>query len=135
MSNGRFPICMHILTLLAKTDDLLSSEYIAGSINANPALVRKEISSLRQMGLIETREGKNGGSMLAKPAKQIRLSEVYNMVRSSSLLGQSKNTPNPACLVGRQINSHLTELYDEVEQTLIKKLEKQTLESFANKFE
>jgi len=135
MNNSRFPICLHILTLLAKADELLSSEYIAGSINANPALVRKEISNLHQLGFITTREGKKGGSALAKPAKQIKLSDVYSMVRSGPLLGRSKNEPNPSCIVGRQINKHLIDLYDDVEQTLVKKLEKQTLQSFVDKFE
>jgi DNA-binding IscR family transcriptional regulator len=65
--NGQFQIAVHILTLLSKQpDELLSSDYIAGSININPVLVRKEISNLRKYGLIDSKEGKAGGYTLKK---------------------------------------------------------------------
>ncbi|MCW3464371.1 Rrf2 family transcriptional regulator [Chitinophaga nivalis] len=135
MNNGRFPISLHILTLLASANgELLSSDYIAGSININPVLVRKEISNLRNRGLVESKEGKNGGSTLARPAGDILLSEIYHAVQQVSLLGNSKNTPNPACLVGKQINQHLDHLYQEIESALVHKLEKITLADFLLQF-
>jgi Rrf2 family protein len=136
MNNGRFAISLHILTLMSRSNgELLSSEYIAGSININPVLVRKEISNLRKFGLVESKEGKNGGSALAKPARQIRLSEIYQAVRQTALLGQNKNSPNPKCEVGKQINTHLQDLYEETEQTLIQRLSKTTLADFSKKFD
>jgi DNA-binding IscR family transcriptional regulator len=70
--NARFQIAIHILTLLDyEQGTLVSSDYIAGSLNTNPALVRKEISNLRNHGLIESKEGKGGGYTLGKPATQI----------------------------------------------------------------
>src|SRR5258708_23065563 len=102
--NGRFPIAVHILTLLSKAgDELLSSDYIAGSININPALARKEISNLRNYGLIISKEGKNGGYSLGKPARQINLADVFMSVKNQPVLGTAKNTPNPDCPVGKQI--------------------------------
>jgi Rrf2 family protein len=135
MNNGRFPISMHILTLMASAEgELLSSDYIAGSININPVLVRKEISNLRNHGLIESKEGKNGGATLARPAEAIRLSEVYHAVQQASLLGNSKNTPNPDCLVGKQIRQHLDQLYLDIEGALLHKLEKMSLADFLRQF-
>lgn len=135
MNNGRFAISLHILTLLAhKAGEWLSSEYIAGSININPVLVRKEISNLREAGLVESREGKNGGTTLALPPAKILLSDVYKAVRQEMLLGRTKNSPNPDCVVGKQINQHLEELYTEVEQTLVQKLGKKTLAEFHKQF-
>src|SRR5258706_12341309 len=110
MNNGRFATSLHIMTLLhLNKDELLSSEYIAGSININPAIVRKEISNLREHGLIESKEGKGGGSSLGKPAKDIKLSYIYNAVRQAPLLGRT-NYPNPHCPVGKQINNNIDEL-------------------------
>jgi len=135
MNNGRFSISVHILTLLATAkEELLSSEWIAGSININPVLVRKELSNLREHGLVISKEGKNGGAQLAKPARDILLSEVYEAVKQSPLLGVAKNTPNPDCLVGRQINQHLDDLYEEVDRALLNKLGQTTLEAFCKKF-
>ncbi|NSL91162.1 Rrf2 family transcriptional regulator [Chitinophaga solisilvae] len=136
MNNARFPISLHILTLMARNKGvLLSSEHIAGSININPVLVRKEISNLRNNGLVESKEGKNGGSTLAKPASDIQLSDIYHAVQQASLLGNSRNHPNPACSVGRQINVHLDNLYQEIEGALLRKLDKMTLEDFSAQFE
>lgn len=136
MSNSRFPISLHILTLLNEAKGgVVSSEYLAGSININPVLVRKEIMNLRKHGFVESKEGKGGGSFLAKSAKDINLGEVYKSVRGSNVLGQSKNEPNPKCPIGRQINQHLDSLYSDAENALIGNLSKQTLADFASKFE
>ena len=134
--NGRFAISMHILTLLAKANgEWLTSDFIAGSININPVLVRKEISNLRNKGLVISREGKNGGSLLAKPAQQIRVSDVFLATRQGAFLGTARNTPNPDCPVGKQINRHLDNLYEEAENALIQKLGDSTLDDFSQKFD
>lgn len=136
MNNARFAISLHILTLLEKSGgELLSSEYIAGSININPVLVRKELSNLRNHGFLQSKEGKNGGSYLAKPAVDISLGDVYVAVRQNSLLGTSKNSPNPQCPVGKQINTHLDELYEVTEHALLKELSGKTLANFSAKFD
>ncbi|MES2457587.1 MAG: Rrf2 family transcriptional regulator [Bacteroidota bacterium] len=133
MNNVQFATAIHILTLLATTEEHLSSAYIAGSININPAMVRKSLSVLSSHGLVETREGKGGGASLAKPADQILLSAVYAVINTAPLLGKT-NQPNPDCLVGRQINSHLLDLYREADQALINKLGTITLANFCNRF-
>jgi len=135
MNNSRFPISLHILTLLDDANGkVVSSEYLAGSININPVLVRKEIMNLRKHGFVDSKEGKGGGSFLAKSAEDINLGEVYKAVKNSNILGQSKNEPNPKCPVGRQINQHLNTLYDDAEKALIENLSRQTLADFALKF-
>jgi len=135
MNNGRFSIALHILVLLDKAKgELLSSEYLAGSININPAMVRKELISLRNHGFVQSKEGKNGGSSLAGSAKDITLGLVYESVRQSSFLGHQKNVPNPLCPVGREINTHLDNLYNDTEKVLIEQLSKQTLADFSQQF-
>ncbi|BAV07880.1 transcriptional regulator, BadM/Rrf2 family [Filimonas lacunae] len=116
-------------------EELVSSEWLAGSININPVLVRKELSNLREHGLVNSKEGKNGGAQLAKPANSILLSEVYMAVKQSPVLGVAKNTPNPECPVGRQINDHLNGLYEEVDQALLEKLQQVSLADFCKKFD
>lgn len=137
MNNARFQISVHILTLLAKAEgEALSSELIAGSININPVLVRKEISVLRKVGMVRSKEGKKGGCFLAKNAQNILLSEVYQAVRQdASVFGKSKNIPNPACPVGRQINQHIEGIYQIADDAILESLGKISLAEFTNKFE
>ncbi|GAA4433834.1 Rrf2 family transcriptional regulator [Ravibacter arvi] len=134
MSNVRFATALHILTLLElNREQFLSSEFIAGSININPAVVRKEISNLRALGLVESKEGKGGGYALGKPASKIALSDVYRSVNDLPLLGRS-NTPNPNCPVGRQINVHLADLFASADTAFLKEIGKITVEDFSKKF-
>jgi Rrf2 family protein len=136
MNSSRFAISVHILTLLESAKgQLLSSDYLASSININPVLVRKELINLRKHGLVASKEGKNGGSYLTKPAKDILLSDVYLAVKQANILGQAKNEPNPKCPVGRQINKHLDTLYNDAEQALLAQLKNTTLQSFADQFD
>lgn len=135
MNNGRFAIALHILTLLDKAKgELLSSDYLAGSININPVLVRKELSNLRNHGFVQSKEGKNGGSSLAVAADKITLGSVYESVKQLSLLGHQKNSPNPKCPVGKNINKHLDNLYNDTELVLINQLNQQTLADFSKRF-
>lgn len=135
MNDRRFSISIHILVLLAKNkEEWMSSDFLAGSMNINPVLVRKELSNLRKHGFVISKEGKNGGSMLANSENDIYLSDVYQIVSSQSILGNSLASPNPKCLVGRQINEHINNLNTEAEKMMIQQLSGITLAEFSNKF-
>lgn len=132
--NGRFPIALHIMTLLCEADGVTSSDYLAGSINVNPVLVRKELSNLIKQGLVISQEGKKGGYQLNQHAKKVTLAHIYQAVKPKSVLGTAKNQPNPACPIGKHINQHINDLYDEVDQSVMQKLTKTDLAEFCKKF-
>jgi Rrf2 family protein len=136
MNNTRFATAIHIMTLLAKSpQEWLTSEWIAGSININPAIVRKEISVLREDGLITSRQGKEGGSQLGKSAEQISISEIYRAVKNTEVLGKKNQNPNPACSVGKEINTHLNTLFEETDQLVTQFLGDKSLKEFSEQFE
>jgi Rrf2 family protein len=89
MNNTRFATAIHILTLLAKDpQEWLTSDWIAGSVNVNPVIVRKELINLKKSGLIESRQGKVGGVRIAKNPEQINISEIYESVKNTEVLGK-----------------------------------------------
>ncbi len=124
------------MTLLAAVKgEYLSSTDIAGSLNINPVLVRKELSELKSHNFIESKEGKHGGVRLLKPAKDIKLSDIFNLVKGNShTLGLAKNDPNPDCPIGRKINDNLNKLYDKIDSRIEQSLKETTLEEFKNLF-
>lgn len=135
MNNTRFATAIHIMTLLAESpQEWLTSEWMAGSININPVIVRKELSVLREVGLIMSRQGKEGGSRLAKKPSDIRISEIYLAVKNTEVLGKRNNNPNPACPVGKEINEHLDTLFSETDQLVLNFLGDKTLQEFLNRF-
>ncbi len=131
MINGRFAISIHILSLLSMEEGL-SSEYIASSININAVLVRKELSRLRKANLIETKEGKNGGSSLACSPKKITLADVYKATYEKPLFNHSKNEPNPRCPMGKKIGEIMDEVNEEAEAALLRKLGSISIEKFTS---
>ncbi|OKS87199.1 RrF2 family transcriptional regulator [Mucilaginibacter polytrichastri] len=133
--NARFQIAVHILTLLYHANgEVYSSDFISGSVNANPALIRKELSNLRKHGLIESKEGKTGGYTLSKSAGLITLADIYNAVKPASPLGLAKNQPHPECLVGKQVNKHISVLYQDIDHNITQQLDSITLADFGKKF-
>ncbi|MGU3373432.1 Rrf2 family transcriptional regulator [Chryseobacterium sp. M5A1_1a] len=136
MNNTRFATAVHIMTLLAKSpQEWLTSEWIAGSINVNPVIVRKEISVLKEAGMITSRQGKVGGTQLAKNAEEITISEIYKAVKNTEVLGKKNQNPNPACSVGKEINTHLNTLFEETDQLVVKFLGDKSLQKFADQFD
>jgi Rrf2 family protein len=135
MNNTRFATAIHIMTLLANApQEWLTSEWLAGSITINPVIVRKELGVLREVGLIISRQGKEGGSRLAKNADAITISEIYLAVKNTEVLGKKNNNPNPACPVGKEINSHLEVLFSETDQLVLNFLGDKTLQEFLDRF-
>ena len=81
MNNLRFATILHILTLLnTSKNQWLSSEWIAGSINVNAVIVRKELALLSKNNFIETRKGKEGGYQLKMEAKNVLLSDLMRLI-------------------------------------------------------
>ncbi|QSB29325.1 Rrf2 family transcriptional regulator [Flavobacterium circumlabens] len=135
MISGKFAITIHILTLLTKfPNDFLSSEFIAGSMNLNPVLVRKEIANLKAHHIVESKEGKNGGTKLLKEASDITLKEIFELTFDNINLGYAKNQPNPDCPVGKKVNQNLSELYADINEKVGLQLKKITLEDFSSQF-
>ncbi|WP_339869311.1 Rrf2 family transcriptional regulator [uncultured Algoriphagus sp.] len=135
MNNTRFATALHILTLLAyKEHEWLSSDWIAGSINVNPVIVRKELGVLMHAGLVKSRKGKEGGYSLDKNSVAITLADIYLTVKTTDVLGKKNLLPNPKCPVGKDINKKLEGLNSVIDQSVIKELQCKTLKNFAENF-
>lgn len=135
MITGKFAITTHILTLLAKfPTEFMASDYIAGSLNIHPVLVRKEIANLKKNNLVESKEGKNGGVRLSVSPSKITLEDIFKITFDKASLGFSKNEPNPECPVGKKINQNLENLYTNLNHTVSQQLQKVSLAEFVEKF-
>lgn len=59
--NGEFCVAVHALVFLNHKASTQSSEALAENICTHPARVRKVMARLKKAGLVETREGSEGG--------------------------------------------------------------------------
>ncbi|MNG07933.1 putative HTH-type transcriptional regulator YwnA [compost metagenome] len=96
--------------------------------------MRKEIANLKAHHIVESKEGKNGGTKLAIDPSNISLKEIFEMTFETINLGYAKNQPNPDCPVGKKINQNLAALYADMNQKVSLQLEGISLEDFSNQF-
>jgi Rrf2 family protein len=115
----RFSVALHALTLLAsQPDEALTSEFIAGSINTNPAFVRRLMGSLRAAGLVTSQPGNRGGWELAADPERLNLAEVRRAVDEGAPFALHAKPPNVQCPVGRNIQRALTGVYARAERAM-----------------
>lgn len=127
-TSSRFAFAVHVLALLSLREGApLSSDMIAGSVNTNPALIRRLLSMLAEAGLTTSQLGAGGGALLARAPDQITLLEVYRAVDDAQLFALHREEPNPACVVGRNIQGVLRGIIDEAQQAMEASLGARTL--------
>ena len=107
--SSRFTVAVHILSLISMSKGVhCTSEWIAGSVNTNPVVIRRVMGKLKNAGFIEIRRG-TGGASLLKPLDEITLLDVYRSVEvvEEGELFQFHEQPNPNCPVGSNIQDVL----------------------------
>ncbi|MRH43284.1 transcriptional regulator [Aquibacillus halophilus] len=128
--SSRFAVGIHILSLIEfNKDGVSSSEYLAGSVNTNPALIRRILGMLKKAGLIEVRPG-IAGSKLARSLSDITLLDVYkavDVVQDNELFSVHDN-PNPKCIVGKNIQDTIIPILSTAQLALEKVLGNVTIE-------
>ncbi|MCT4796047.1 Rrf2 family transcriptional regulator [Exiguobacterium alkaliphilum] len=118
--SSRFAVGIHILTLIEfNKDGVTSSDYLAGSVNTNPALIRKIMAMLKKADLIEVKPGV-AGAKLTKDLTEISLYDVYravSVVEENELFSIHDN-PNPACPVGQNIQTAIEPIFIQAQSTM-----------------
>lgn len=130
--NTQISVAIHILSLLSINDEPISSKYIASSINSNPTLVRKICKFLKNGNLIDSQQGKSGYK-LSKSAYQIALGDVYHLIQEEEHFAKIHQDTNPDCLIGKNIQTALDEIYTEVDLKIIEELNKTTIKDLVTK--
>ncbi len=127
--SSRFTVAVHILSLLGiESSSHFTSEWIAGSVNTNPVIIRRVIGQLKKAGFVNVRPG-TGGTFLAKSLEEITLLDVYRAVDvvEEGELFHFHEEPNPECPVGANIQSVLQLILLHAQSAMEQVLEKVTI--------
>lgn len=109
--NCRFAFAVHVAAVLALTPDQpCTSDWLAGSVNTNPVVIRRILSTLAKAGLVRSVRGSQGGTMLSRPPEAITLLEISRAVDDDEPVALHPQTPNPDCPVGASIVPVLREV-------------------------
>lgn len=118
-SSSRYTVAVHTLLLLEDPDGgWVTSDWIAGSVNTNPVVIRRILSDLSDAGLVDASKGAHGGYRLRRASRTITLWDVYEVMRDEGPFAMHASTPNPRCPIGGRIQEHLGEIYDAAETSM-----------------
>lgn len=135
--SSRLPIAVHILLCLEffKGQYKLTSDFLAGSINVNPVIIRKTLGQLKQAGLVQVEAG-IGGARLARPAEDITLLDVFAAVEGTDRnLFRFHEHPNPDCPVGRNVHGILDSRLSDVSTAMERSLGRVSLRDLLEELE
>ncbi|MDD3206813.1 MAG: Rrf2 family transcriptional regulator [Lachnospiraceae bacterium] len=119
--SSRFTIAIHILACIDtfKDDYKVTSDFLAGSVNVNPVVIRRLLQQLKGAGIINVIRG-SGGAVIAKPLSEITMLDIYNAVDSieNGELFHFHENPNKECPVGRNIHNVLDHKLDQIQTAM-----------------
>ena len=124
---SKFTIAVHIITCIEffKNDYKITSSFLAGSIGANPVIVRNVMGDLKNAGIISISQGKSGIE-LAKPIEKITFFDVYKAVDcvGNEGLFHIHENPNMKCPVGRNIHAVMGKRLEKIQDSMEKEMKK-----------
>ena len=127
---SKFTIAVHVITAIDyfKDHEKVTSNFLAGSVGANPVIVRNVMGNLKEAGIIDISQGKSGIS-LAKRLDDITFYDIYRAVDSVSDEGlfHFHENPNTNCPVGRNIHKAVDEKLLKVQQAMEAEMKQITL--------
>lgn len=128
--SSRFTIALHIFACadVFKDEYKITSDFLAGSINTNPVIIRKILSQLKNAGLITVARG-TGGIELTMDLSEITFFDVYEAVGAveNGDLFHFHDSPNPQCPVGRNIHALLDNKLKAIQSAMEDEMRKFTL--------
>lgn len=128
--SSRFTVALHIFTCVDtfKDDYKVTSDFLAGSINTNPVIIRKILTQLKNAGLITVARG-TGGITVNRPLSEITFYDVYQAIEpvENGDLFHFHEAPNPECPVGRNIHGLLDGKLKEIQNSMEDKMKEYTL--------
>jgi Rrf2 family protein len=124
----QFTVAAHIMAALAyKQGKEISSGTLAESVNADPTFVRKSLSKLSKAGLVVTRRGKSGASVLARPPRQITLLDIYRASAAPPAFAIHSYPVEKRCPVSHHLKECLSGLLSQAQNSFERALARMTL--------
>ncbi len=132
---GWFAAALQILILIERSGGgkVCSSGDLASQLHAHAVFLRRIFARLVRAGIAEAREGRDGGYLLARPAEQITLADVYRALQSNET-GATLPFELPRGLELEHSLCHaFSDIGAEVDASILRTLERHTLAELAGR--
>ena len=126
----QFTVAAHIVAALGYFQgEEISSATLAKSVNADPTFVRKSLSKLSKAGLVVTKRGKSGASVLARPPRQITLLDIYRASGAPPAFAIHSYPADKKCPVSCNLKECMAGVLSQAQYSFERSLAKITLRS------
>ncbi|WP_270302566.1 RrF2 family transcriptional regulator [Baileyella intestinalis] len=124
----KFSSAIHTLILISESPLPMTSDDIAASVGTNASYIRKLTALMKKAGIIDSHRGR-GGFSLAKDPEKVTFAEIYCAVMEVGEIHvfDIHQNPNDSCIVGKNIQPVLGDMFHEMERELSRSLEHMTL--------
>ncbi len=124
----QFAVAAHIMAALGYfPGEEISSTILADSVNADPTFVRKSLSKLSKAGLVVTKRGKSGASVLSRSPRQITLLDIYRASAAPPAFAIHSYPVEKRCPVSCHLKECMSELLSQAQNSFESSLAKITL--------
>ena len=132
---SEFTVAVHGLVYLCHHNAVVySSEVLAENVCTNAARIRKVMGKLRKAGLIERKEGVDGGYVFVKEGAEVKLSMVADALGVSFVSASWKSgNPHMECLIASGMAEVLSEIYQGLNVLCYEKLKDITIADIEQK--
>ncbi len=124
----QFAVAAHIMAALGYFHgEEFSSATLAESVSADHTFVRKSLSKLSKAGLVVTKRGKRGASMLSRSPRQITLLDIYRASAAPPAFAIHSYPVEKKCPVSCHVKECMSKLLSQAQNSFERSLAKITL--------
>lgn len=132
MRNNKLSVAVHIICAIEKFSKLgyeVNSNFLAGSVNTNPAAIRRSVSNLTKANIIYTDNGYHVINF-----DKLSLYDVQKAIDPDGQVLYAHTNGNEQCPVGSKIEGTMTSIYDELQKTIEADMKKKKLSEIIKDF-
>lgn len=131
---SEFCVAVHALVYLNHKGETVRSEALAENICTNPARVRKVMARLGRAGLVETREGAEGGYLFTKRADEVSLRQIGDALETEYVgTAWRSGDRDMKCLVASGMADIMDGILGDLNETCRARLETVTIATIDHK--
>lgn len=123
-----FGVALQALLVLACSNGVCPSANIAQKVQSQATMLRRIFSQLAGAGIVEAREGRDGGYRLKKTASAITLAEIYQALNiTSPLTSGMMESVQAYAFLGLSVQEAFAEIAAKTEERMLDSLRQYTL--------
>jgi Rrf2 family protein len=134
----KFATALHALLHMAKMKRPVTSTWLSEKLDCHPTIVRRAMTALKDLDIVDSKEGQGGGLIIAKPLDQIRLLDIYHALGSPRIfaIGNRKTDLLRLNDIDKTVNCFIYDSLAAAEDAFLEKLQECSLKQlFAEAFQ